>query len=327
MTTAVVGGVAPPEQQTRFDVVGADATNLVGYLYGLGALALLQRALPAAGVTLRWQEGAAWHPVIELRGAGSAQELAGALLSESRLLAETLPGEIGVDLPPPLAPHRAALRAAREAGPSRWLGAALLAGMASDIPERSRPGAREARALDSALRTMSGAGHQHFIGTIRDLLSRVTVDDVRASLCGPWMYRGEKLGLRWDPAEDRRHALMSRDPTASGNAIASEYGATVVAWAALAMLPVLPQAKDVVTVGSRAAGRKGAPEAHFRLPIWREALSLPVVASLLVHPAIWDAPPDARVLRRIGIAEVVQFRRYPTGKFRNFAQGALLLGN
>ena len=67
---------------------------------------------------------------------------------------------------------------------------------------------------DTALRTMSGAGHQHFLGTMKQLVEKTGAADLRRSLFKSWTYPDRKLGLRWDPQEDRRYALRWENPSA-----------------------------------------------------------------------------------------------------------------
>ena len=65
---------------------------------------------------------------------------------------------------------------------------------------------------DTALRTMSGAGHQHFLGTMKQLIRKTEEGHLRSSLFEPWSYSDDKPGLRWDPEEDRRYALRWDNP-------------------------------------------------------------------------------------------------------------------
>ena len=57
--------------------------------------------------------------------------------------------------------------------------------------------ARDSRIQDTALRTMSGAGHQHFIGSMRELGESTKSDHLRASLFEVWQYSDPKPSLRW----------------------------------------------------------------------------------------------------------------------------------
>ncbi|MFQ5829861.1 MAG: hypothetical protein ACE5JD_11995, partial [Candidatus Methylomirabilia bacterium] len=61
---------------------------------------------------------------------------------------------------------------------------------------------------------VNGAGRQDFLGSVAELMVIFTADHVREAILGPWRYLDEKYALRWDPAEDRRYALMAQDPTA-----------------------------------------------------------------------------------------------------------------
>ena len=59
---------------------------------------------------------------------------------------------------------------------------------------------------------INGSSGQYFLSTVRQLISEVCPERVQATLFSPWTYQDQKLSLRWDPHEDRRYALMDRDP-------------------------------------------------------------------------------------------------------------------
>ena len=66
---------------------------------------------------------------------------------------------------------------------------------------------------DTAFRTMSGAGHQHFLGFMRELAVHTTADQLRRALLSRWDYADSRPSLRWDPADYRPHALRADDPS------------------------------------------------------------------------------------------------------------------
>ena len=60
---------------------------------------------------------------------------------------------------------------------------------------------------DTAFRTMSGAGHQHFLEFINVLAKETTAEQLCEALFGPWHYRDSSPTMRWDAEDDRRYAL------------------------------------------------------------------------------------------------------------------------
>ena len=58
---------------------------------------------------------------------------------------------------------------------------------------------------DTELRTMSGAGHQHFINSARNS-SHYYCDHIRSALFATWIYSDPRPSMRWDPQDDRRYA-------------------------------------------------------------------------------------------------------------------------
>jgi hypothetical protein len=106
-----------------------------------------------------------------------------------------------------------ATRFLEDAGVNRRAALDFLAAFASD----AHFDAKSERVVATPFCFITGSGHQYFLDTVRQLMQRVTADRVRLVLFAPWTYSDESLALRWDPLEDRRYALMDRDPTASDN--------------------------------------------------------------------------------------------------------------
>ena len=69
--------------------------------------------------------------------------------------------------------------------------------------------------------------------------------------------------MRWDPAEDRRYALLDRDPTATGNKPRTVWIANLLAYHALAWFPSAPTARGLLTTGWDRSGEA------FTWPLWQ----------------------------------------------------------
>lgn len=221
---------------------------------------------------------------------------------------------IGPDTNLPATEFRAHLQDARRAGrPSRSQLDAL-AGLGSDVPDE------DGLMTDTALRTMRGAGHQHLLTSMANLLHELERSHIEKALLHKWSYDDpvKNLTLRLDPVDDVRYALQWRNPSGdpARSSSGSVLGANALAVSGIAVLPVIPSAAGVNTVGF--AGR-GASDALWTWPIWRPAVTLDVCRALLALPDLQQESPDRREILQMGIVEVYRTRRITTGKFRNFS--------
>lgn len=145
-------------------------------------------------------------------------------------------------------------------------------------------------------------------------MGRVTPEEIAATLFEPWKYVDEGLSMRWDPVEDRRYALLDRDPTASDNKPRTVWMANLLAYRALAMLPSAPGGKRLSTTGwDRQNG-----ENVFTWPLWTHPLSPDTVRSLMLLPELYEERPDRVVLGARQIGAVFRARRIRVGEGANF---------
>ena len=161
---------------------------------------------------------------------------------------------------------------------------------------------------------MSGAGHQHFLGAMRQLCAATTPEHLHKALFNRWDHSDEKLGLRWDPKEDRRYALRWGNPSdTSKNPIRTMWGANRLAVEALPLLPTVPDGRQLETTGF--TRRDGA--VLFTWPVWELGVSAEVVRTLLALAELQESEPDRTKLRAMGVADVYRCRRITLGKYRN----------
>jgi hypothetical protein len=158
---------------------------------------------------------------------------------------------------------------------------------------------------------ITGSGHQWFLDTARQLMAAVSETKVREALFEPWAYRDEKLTMRWDPLDDRRYALLDRDPTASDNKSSTVWMANLLAYRALALFPCAPIARGLVTAGWSGDRVQDC----FTWPLWNLPLGVHTVRSLLRHPAFAETNLAAfrPELRARGVVAVFQARRLQVG--------------
>jgi len=166
---------------------------------------------------------------------------------------------------------------------------------------------------DTAFRTMSGAGHQHFIGFMQELAEMTNESHLRSALFETWGYQDDKPSMRWDPCDDRRYALRWGEP--SKDPIKTVRGANRLAVEALPLFTTVPVGIRLETTGFT---QKKGQRMNWSWPIWDAPASLDVVRSLLSLKELQEESPDSDNLLTMGICEVFRCQRISQGKYRNF---------
>lgn len=175
---------------------------------------------------------------------------------------------------------------------------------------------------DTALRTMSGSGHQHFLGTMRQLAQDTQSEHLRKALMEPWRYDDpvEKHTMRWDPRDDVRRALRWSEPSGDpGRKVqGSVWGANRLAIEGMALLPTTPVGNRLETTGFV---RRKDIGMFWTWPIWECEVSVDVVRSLLAFKELREESPGRRQLDVMGVKEIYRCERITQGRFRNFTMG------
>ena len=305
----------------EFELQGLDGSNLLGFLASLGVLRILTNVSADADVWMKWVRSGGWVPVILHSRIGEREELI-------EMLAQRVCGErsinaaweIGNDLTLDSREFAALLRRyAMEAQPDRRETADYLAAFGS---EAIGSGPKKEQMGDTEFRTMSGAGHQHFLGFMKDLAIETEPEHLRRALFDTWDYADPRPSLRWDPADYRPHALRAEDP--SGDPIKTMRGANRLAIEALPLFPTVPIGRQLRTVAFQ--DRNG--ETEITWPIWSELLRLETIASLLASTEIQTREIQRGVrstLARRNITQVFRAKRFTDGKYRNFSPARSLM--
>ncbi|HEY5705579.1 MAG TPA: hypothetical protein VIS96_08410 [Terrimicrobiaceae bacterium] len=167
---------------------------------------------------------------------------------------------------------------------------------------------------DTEFRTMSGAGHQHFLEFMNVLAKETTAEQLHEALFGPWRYSDSSPTMRWDPEDDRRYALRWDEP--SKDPVRTVRGANLLAVAALPLFPTIPlSGRELATTGFRGKGSRGA---FITWPIWLGWLALDSIRSLISSRELQDDNASTRLLAFRGIEAVYRSQRITLGKYRNF---------
>lgn len=299
---------------------GIDGANPLGFLAAIGALRVL--SLDTDGVRLRWKKHEnAWRPVLRVDTVFKEEAFVERLYAK---LSASIPPEIfmlGDNPSVPLDVFRpyaqASAQAALDGDRVRSDFAAAFAG--------EHPTDKDGKIPDTALRTMSGAGHQHFLKFMRNFTEQVQPDHLRKTLFDNWRYDDpvQNMTLRWDPSDDNRYALRWSDPSGDPDrkSIGSMWGANRLAIEALPLFPTLPTHRQLETVGFHT---QGARKTHWTWPIWNVFAGVDTVRSLLDMADVLRSDRvgmQPKGLGARGITEVYRSRRLTTGKFRNFTMG------
>lgn len=302
-----------PEPASVHECRGPDGQNLLGFLAALGALVSLSDAWPDCDVRLGWTRRLAWRPVLRVSPPCEQEELVHALHEELSRHVDAPEFTLGKDLPVPPETFRVFADEARDrALVGHWRTAEFAAAYGSDAITNGK------LIADTSFRTMSGAGHQHFLEFMRRLVDRTGENNLREALFESWRYEDEGPSMRWDPVDDRRYALRADNPAKSSRfPIRTVRGANRLAVEGLRFFPTVPLSRGLATVGFDVRG--GEAERRLRWPIWEGVLARPTVGSLLTHPDLWGDPLPRDRLLRMGVRQVFECSRRTEGRFRNFS--------
>lgn len=294
---------------------GLNGGNPLAYLAALGALRTTALMWPEQNVRMHWSSAQGhWHPHLTLEDEVDRDDwltaLAQTLKSSPGHAAYTLADDLIIPCPVFKA---AAMTAANLAHAGDRVQADFLAAFGSEAIESEANGKKTSQIADTALRTMSGAGHQHFLGFMRELAAVTEIGHLRHALFETWRYADPGPSMRWDPSDDRRYALRWRQP--SGDPVTTVRGANRLAIEALPLLPTAPVRARLETTGFTQRKGRGV---IWTWPIWTAPVPIEVVRSLLSLPQLQADEPDRRNLSARGIAEVYRCQRITQGKYRNF---------
>ena len=290
---------------------GLDGSNPLGFLAALGTLRVVTEAAPSSKWHLQWQMyDGTWTPKILGNDPLSEDVLIDLLMPALKKMKDQPALKFAKNLNISCEQFRVVTEEAQTAATftARHEVDFIAAFGCESLPVSDK----NPTIQDTALRTISGAGHQHFLGSMLELVQTTELDHLRTSLFLPWQYADERPNLRWDPVDDRRYALRWKDP--SKDPVRTMRGANRLAMEALPLLPTAPGERKLHTTGF--SQRPG--EVLFTWPIWEVSLSMDVVRSLLSMAELQEPEPDHATLRARGVVEVYRSQRITIAKFRNF---------
>lgn len=305
----------------EFQLLGLDGGNPLAFLAAMGALRISDQAWPERRPLLAW-DGASgsWRPMLTLTGDMARDEWLAGLDQTLREPAGQQAFKLADDLTIACSAFAAAARRAREMATSRDRREVdFLAGFGNEMVESEVNGKKTGQIADTALRTMSGAGHQHFLGFMRALAADTSLEHLSKACFTSWQYDDpvENHTLRWDPVDDVRYALRWRNSSGDSERKrgGTVWGANRLAIEALPLLPTAPFNSRLETTGF--TQRKGEGTL-WSWPIWNTPISLNALRSLLALHELTLPVPDRTRLAAMGVIEVYRSQRITQGKYRNF---------
>jgi len=301
---------------------GLDATNPLGFLSSLGLLRTLTSSLPNHDVRMKWQHSGVWHPVLVTRTPITADEIVEVLQSALHGQA-TSPHftELGQNTTVPYDEFRKKIQAAlTEATAASRTTIDFYAAFGCDGLVSENDGVT---IQDTALRTMAGAGHQHFLETMKNVINACEVEHLHKTIFETWQYDDptQTLSLRFDPLDDNRYALRWRNPSGDPDRkkIGSMLGANRLAIEAIPLLTTAPGPRYLQTIGFK--GHRSR-DTFFSWPVWTAAINIDTVRSVLALSEVQSNTFDQQLSHR-GIACVFRSQRITVGKVRNFSPASI----
>ncbi|MCI0534787.1 MAG: hypothetical protein L0Z50_06140 [Verrucomicrobiales bacterium] len=292
-------------------------SSLIGFLAALGAFRTLATLPETSDVRMRWVPGGgSYCPVLRLPSPADPEVVVEKLHTALHGLAGHYVITADKDLKIPRGVFRnLATKAAEDflthTDPNA---ASMVAAFGCDAV-----GNEDGTIEDTAFRTMSGAGHQHFLEFMNVLAKETTAEQLREALFGPWRYRDSSPTMRWDAEDDRRYALRWDEP--SKDPVRTVRGANLLAIAALPLFPVVPTSGD--TVGTTGFSGRGSRDTFITWPIWTGWLGLDAICSLLGFKELQErSETSVRSLKPYGVAATYRSQRITLGKYRNFTPAA-----
>lgn len=305
---------------------GLNGANPLAFLAALGVLRTLTIAVPAAAVRMKWESAGTWHPVLITEHELSPQEL----LSKLQAALENRQGDdhfvtLGKNINVSRADFRnCLLHSVGSSNQQKRTSTDFFTAFGSDALVSINDGVT---IQDTALRTMAGAGHQHFLETMRNLIEQCRPEHLEKALFRTWDYSDptQTLSLRFDPLDDNRYALRWRNP--SGDPDRKSSGSMLGAnRLAIEAIPLLQTAAGTNRLQTTAFSGFRSGDTFFHWPLWEVPLPLAVISSLLTSRELVSSSATPTSLLQRGATAAMRSQRITVGKVRNFTPASALWG-
>lgn len=309
-------GMHTQESVSRFELIGIDGSNPLGFLAALGCLRTLTHRVPDYRWKMHWEKlCGGWRPVVTAIGNDKIDQERFLVLLEGGLLA--LPEE-----------HPALRLAESDDGLSTKARFDQVSKMAScgnreDADWLSCNGSD--LSPDEAISQLQTSRRDYHSINVRGLLKETTREHLVRALFKPWDYADALAGvsLHLEPREDRRHAYQwhqpSGDPTR--NVSGGMIGANRLALEAWPLFQSLPESEKLRTVGFHGTR---VSDTKWRWCLWDGACNLDTIQSLLNAAFVHQNTNSGNDRSAMGIPLVLNCSRILVGKTPNLTPAEAL---
>lgn len=296
---------------------GLDASNPLGFLAAIGALAVIDREAADTTPRMSWTDDVVAAPV--LHDVATADDVVAQVMADHDAWSDST----ALDYPPE-EPFTDVKLAAKEL--RRWIEACMdaaehdggraLALVSALVAESSLDNNGMAKPTDLHFT----AGQQRFLTMARALREGVTPDGIHEALIGPWRYTSELPSFKWDVTDDRVYALSATDPSADKKLTVP--GAEWLALQGLTLYPVVGRRGRTMTSGCTGTWKRG----EFSWPLWSCALTFEEVRTVAGLAAIVEPQPPRSLIQR-GVTRVYRSTiiRSEQGGYGSFRPPRLVL--
>jgi hypothetical protein len=298
---------------TSIELTGLKADIPIGAMAAFGVLRVCQRLPGLEGSKLAWKAGGGGDlAVLWAPGETTPEALVEALVGNVKQAAgrDELNREEQIKKQSP-GQFRARAEAVLEAG--AWETAEWFAAFGSELVCRDEK--IEATPFD-----MSG-GPQKFLANVRELAASLSEDkpgkkaksaaeSYREALFGPWRYKDDQHSLGWDPSTIKLGAFTFEAPTSMKNA-----GVRAAVWLAFESLPLFPCFAGPRGKLQVQAFRHDRRDFTLCWPVWRPAISIETLATLLGWEGLTRDTIPATELAARGVTAVYRSERFKTNKY------------
>jgi hypothetical protein len=287
-------------------------SGLLGFMAALGTLRTLSELPEGQNTRMQWTaSGGSYCPILQC----TPEFDESVLLDRLHAALSAFAGHAAITIDKDLKIARPVFRKLAQSAAADFLERkdAVAAGMTAAFG-CDAIGKEDGTIEDTAFRTMSGAGHQHFLEFVNILAKETTIEQLKEAIFGPWRYRDPSPIMRWDSEDDRRYALRWDEP--SKDPVRTVRGANRLAIAALPFFPVVPLAHN--SVGTAGFKGRGSRDTFVTWPLWSGWLTLGAVRSCLGLPDLQSDTCTAASLSSRGILAIYRSQRITLGKYRNF---------
>jgi hypothetical protein len=308
---------------TSIELTGLKADLPIGAMAAFGVLRVCQRLPGFTGSKLAWRAGGGGDIAVLLApGEATPETLVKALTNDVKQAAarDELNWEEQIKTQTP-DQFRAKAKAALDAG--AWEAAEWFAAFASELV-CGRDEKIETTPFDMSV------ARQKFLSDARKLAAglgedkagrnvKPTGESYREALFGPWKYEDDQHSLGWDPSTMKLGAFTNKAPTSMPNA-----GVKAAVWLALESLPLFP-----CFAGPRGrlqvqAFRHGRRDFTLCWPVWRPAISIDTLRSLLGWEGLVDDAVTAMELQARGVTAIYRSERFKPNKYLSSFRAAEL---